>query len=738
VLFFAVLQVWQVLLYGGFAESVGVRARVALLQAHAQCANLAQAFGRCSSSGGTGSSTQHPSGEDISRPGCFSPNSTINNELCCSIVVKSQAPYLDMLLLLWWGVLLDCAAFNSTLPGVLQNHKSLLFGHTFPEVVEDVQGTYAAAWPSVLIAVASSLPGPKQLITARDPGDAAGGGRSQTPLGGSGSVSGAGTQQQDSQQAAWSSFVDLVSSGADLSAQGGTAAKAAADGSSAAAAADRAAELWHLQLQLQCANMHAVLLEVCLMLLSDAAAVCAAVLAVGAGSNGTMQELQQQQFIPAATAAARRVAVGLQALQLLLTQQHMQAGLVAPAVCCDIVKALTAVAEQVLLPWLQLVLLAQQQQSAGDHSQVWLGGGHAAAGSQEQPAWVSLARDKVFGAVLLASSELLHAIAAAFCKNADSLQQPPAAAAADAAAQLSCQELETVLALSSIAVPFVEHGSGTNGCLGRPLCCLPALTVRGPQQQSNSSSSSSAASQCLQTWQPGAEAVAACSSVCRAAACLLQQQQQGDHLSSPAAEEAVWQLAMRLVLTAAPGSQLQAAQQLLGSCLQGRPGDSQQQLACSLAVSACNTLCDAVTATVQQLCSSSSDALRQATVADPAARLPVLLAGLLQAASSCSSCADVPGCAAAAERCCGVLLWCLKQYGPQQQQQQQLGLGLDAAAAAGCRLVACKVLEALRLLLQDAAGAAAAAGQQQQQGRVLLANQAAAAVAPQVRRGVRL
>jgi hypothetical protein len=279
-----------------------------------------------------------------------------------------------MLLLLWWGVLLDCAAFNSTLPGVLQNHKSLLFGHTFAEVVEDVQGTYAAAWPSVLIAVASSLPGPKQLVTARDAGGAAGGGRSLTPEGVSGSVSGAGTQQQDSRQAAWSSFVDLVSSGADLSAQSGTAAKAAADGSSAAAAADRAAELWHQQLQLQCANMHAVLLEVCLMLLSDAAAACAAVLAVGAGSNGTMQELQQQQLIPAATAAARRVAVGLQALQLLLTQQHMQAGLVAPAVCCDVVKALTAVAEQVLLPWLQLVLLAQQQQqSAGDHPPAGLG-----------------------------------------------------------------------------------------------------------------------------------------------------------------------------------------------------------------------------------------------------------------------------------------------------------------------------------------------------------------------------
>jgi hypothetical protein len=659
-----------------------------------------------------------------------------------------------MLLLLWWGVLLDCAAFNSTLPGVLQNHKSLLFGHTFAEVVEDVQGTYAAAWPSVLIAVASSLPGPKQLVTARDAGGAAGGGRSLTPEGVSGSVSGAGTQQQDSRQAAWSSFVDLVSSGADLSAQSGTAAKAAADGSSAAAAADRAAELWHQQLQLQCANMHAVLLEVCLMLLSNAAAACAAVLAVGAGSNGNRQELQQQQLIPAATAAARRVAVGLQALQLLLTQQHMQAGLVAPAVCCDVVKALTAVAEQVLLPWLQLVLLAQQQQqSAGDHPPAGLGVGQAAsgsssgaagAGSQEQPAWVSLARDKVFGAVLLASSELLHAIAATCCKHAESIQPPPTAAAGDAAAHLSSQVLEAVLALSSIAVPFVEQGGGSNGCQGRHLCCLPALTVVGPQQQLNSSSSS-AGSQGLQTWQPGAEAVAACSSTCRAAVCVLQQehqhpqqQQQGEGLCPPAAVEAVWQLAMRLVLTAAPGSQLQAAQQLLGSCLQERPGYIEQQSTSSLTVSTCNTLCDAVTATVQQLCSSStSDASGHATVADTAARLPVLLAGLLQAASSCSSRADVPGCAAAADRCCGVLLWCLKQYHPQQQQQKQLGRGLDAAAAAGSRLVACKVLEALRLLLQDAAGAAAASGQQQQ-GRVLLANQAAAAVTPQVRRGVRL
>jgi hypothetical protein len=730
------LQVWQVLLYGGFAESVGVKARVALLQAHAQCANLAQAFGRCSSSssGGTSKDPAAAAADDdalgVSRPGCFSPNSTINNELCCSIVVKSQAPYLDMLLLLWWGVLLDYAAFNSTLPGVMQNHKSLLFGHTYPEVVEAVQGTYAAAWPSVLIAVASNLPGPQQLIAATASGASS---SSQVVV---------PAQQQDPRQAAWSAFVDLVSSGTELVAKGGGSSSSnsvSSSGASAAAAvaADKAAELWHQQLLLQCRGMHAVLLEVCLMMLSEAAAACAAALAAS-----HQQQQQQQVALPAAAvAAARRVAVSLQAVQLLLTRQHIQAGLASVDVCADVTRALAAVAQQVLLPWLQLAQWSHQHQQQQQDQSLTVGmaalqlfassSADAAANSQSQPDSASVARDKVFGAVLLASCELLQGIAAATCCQPGSSQPQPAAAAAaaaaaaldgEAAAALSGQVLETVLALSSIAVPFVEP-AGSCGAAAEQVSYMPAFTEAVQQQQQLSSSSSEANHASLQTWQPSSQAAAACSSLCRTAAWLTQQQQQQTGLQ---ATEAVWLLALRLALTAAPGQQLLAAQQLLEACLQGCAACIQQQSAHSAAVSACNTMCDAVTAAVQQSCSSSS---AQPVLLDATARLPVLLTGLLQAAACCCSCPDeVPACTAAVDRCCGVLVWALKQYQPRHlQQQQQLNSSiLPAAAESG--LVAVRVLEALRLLLQDAASATG----QQQQGRGVLAQQCAAAVTPQV------
>jgi hypothetical protein len=724
------LQVWQVLLYGGFAESVGVKARVALLQAHAQCANLAQAFGRCSSGSGSGTSKDPAAAADgdalvFSRPGCFSPNSTINNELCCSIVVKSQAPHLDMLLLLWWGALLDYAAFNSTLPGVLQNHKSLLFGHTYPEVVEAVQGTYAAAWPSVLIAVASNLPGPQQLIAS-----------TANSASSSSTHAAVSAQQQDTRQAAWSAFVDLISSGTELVAKGGSSSKGVSGlgASAGAAAADKAAQLWHQQLLLQCRGMHAVLLEVCLMMLSEAAAACAAALLA------SQQEQQQQQVaLPAAAvAAARRVAVSLQAMHLLLTRQHIQAGLSRVDVCADVSRALAAVADQALLPWLQLAHQQQQQQQQDQSLTMSMktfqvptssSAAAAAANSQCQPDCASIARDKVFSAVLLASCELVQGIAAATCCQPGTSQPQPAAAAAAAldgevAAALRAQVLETVLALSSIAVPFLEP-DGSCSAAAEQVSYMPAFTEPVQQQQQQSRISREAYEVSSQTLQPSPQAAAACSSLCRTAAWLTQHQQQQTDLQ---VTEAVWLLALRLVITAAPGQQLQAAQQLMEACLQGCAASiQQQQSAHTAAVSACNTLCEAVMAAAQQLCSSSN---AKPVLLDAAARLPVLLTGLLQAAACCGSCPDVPACTAAVDRCCGVLVWVLKQYQPYQHQQQQLllGSGIGPAAAAESGMVAVRVLEALRLLLQDSVSATG----QQQQGRAALARQCAAALTPQV------
>lgn len=747
------------LLYGGFAESVGVKARVALLQAHAQCSNLAQAFG--GSSGGSGggsraagaassssSSRGAPAaaadGDDalgIVQPGCFSPNSTINNELCCSIVVKSQAPYLDMLLLLWWGLLLDYAAFSSPLPGVVQNHKSLLFGHTYPEVVEAVQGTYAAAWPAVLIAVASNLPGPEQLASAA---------QSETVKGS------AVGQQQEALVAAWSAFVDTVSSGADL------AAKSSSTGSNklqVAGAADKAASQWHQQLQLQCKGMHAVLVDMCLMLLFQSAAACATALQNSAaeaaasmecgGRDAEAQQQQHQQVAPsaAAVAAARRVAVSLQALQLLLTQEHIRSGLVSVEVCCDVVEALGAVSEHVLLPWLQLCVHQQdtQHQQAQPAQQALLermASLHAAPsgslpGSRASAPSTAAAADKVFGTVLLSASELLHAVAAAACVQPNGRSEQ-AVGVTEGTAVLETHIVEALLALSSMAVPFVvdTHGASSNtantttASAATHASCTAAFTVAQQQQQPPQlQGSNSTASTSVQ--QPSRQAAAACSSLCRTAE-LLMQLQPGP---SPGIVDAAWHLALRLVLTAAPGPQLQAAHKLLDSCLAACASNMQQdpQGSCSRTATACQVLCDAVAPTVQQLCGgggASGKAPLQA-VPDAAARLPVLLSGLMASAALSSSPAAAAGAGstAAVDRTCGVLQWCLEQYGQPQEPDRTSTDAVAGAAQAGAALVVCKVLEALRTLLQDAVGQT---GQQQQQGTAAFAQQCAAAVIPQV------
>jgi len=764
------LQVWHVLLYGGFAESVGVKARVALLQAHAQCANLAQAFGSDSSSAGGSSSraaiTQAAAADDVAlgivRPGCFSPNSTINNQLCCSIVVKSQAPYLDMLLLLWWGVLLDYAAFSSTVPGFLDGHKSLLFGHTFPEVVDAVRGTYAAAWPDVLIALASNLPGPQQLAA----GSAAAGSRSTTQQ------QVAPEQQQD---AGWSAFVDLVFSGADLTAKGSSSSSngaATKPGSSSAGpsagAADKVASHWHKQLQVQCASIHANLIDVCLML-SDAAAACAEALQACCSSTAAAAAgiaAGHSSVLPVAVVGpARRTAISLQALQLLLTQQHLQAGLVSPEVCCDVVKGLTAVAEHVLLPWLQWALASSQQQQQQQPGQQALLDAMAslhvasgtttaavAAGSTGTNACAAAAGDKVFGAVLLAASQLLLAVAS----QVPGSSGQEAAMVQDAADGLADHILEALLVLSSAAVPFAEppalNSSSSQGVEADPMRqwvpCLPAFTERLPVQQEvrqgGYAGSGTMETVVLRTCQPSPEAVAACSSLCQAAACLLQQKQEGT-------VQAVWHLALRLMLTAAPGPQLQSGHKLLDSCLaacvdihwaavQASVQQQQQQQPISgMAATTCQVLCDSVTVAAEQLCTSSSSG-QASVLPDASARLPVLIPGLLQAASACSSCSDSPACAAAVERCCGVLLWCLQLRSPEGNTPSgtgtaRTGSSLDSShGEAGSGLLVCRVLEALRQLLQDAVGLLGQQqGQQQPLGKAQFAQQCAATVIPQVR-----
>jgi hypothetical protein len=226
--------------------------------------------------------------------------------------------------------------------------------------------------------------------------------------------------------------------------------------------------------------------------------------------------------------------------------------------------------------------------------------------------------------------------------------------------------------------------------------------------------------------------------LCCTAACLLQQQQQQLHpqhqqqqgKQPPDVAQVLWHLSLRLLLTAAPGTQLQSASKLADSCVLvlSTAVKQEQGWAGDLVVQACvGVLSDAVAAAGQQLCKAGGSNAGQQVLPDAVARLPVLLSALLQAAACCSSLPEASTASAAAvSRACGMLLWCLQQHASVLQQGLELGA---AAQADGSGLVACKVLEALRQLLQEAVGPT---GQQQLPGKLLLAQQCAAAVIPQV------
>ncbi|KAF8072444.1 hypothetical protein HT031_000103 [Scenedesmus sp. PABB004] len=638
----APLQGWAGLLYGGHAEAVGVRARVALLQAHAQCANLASALAASSGDGG-GHRASHPGGAGA-RAGA----------LCRDIVATAQAPHRDLLLLLWWGLLLDCAAFSSPLPGVLAGHKSLLFGDSHPEIVDAVQGTFAAAWPAVLVALASGLPPPAELAAAV--------------------ARASGEQQQP----------PAVSSGAGLP----------------------RGDVFARQLQLQCGAMHAALVDISSMLLCDAAAACGAALAGGdAGDGGSPPRRARVRAPPAwggraAVAAAQRAAVALQALQLLLSRQHFEAGLAPPGTVQEVAGRLSALALEVLAPWQRLRLQQQEeaQQAAAGVAALSLGAGAPPAlrsGDADADAHAAAA-DRAFGLLLTAAADQCQALAAGLHAAAGS-GGGGAADQGGGAAEL----LEALLALSSVAAPFEARGA-----VVLPAGARRQRAAAGAAAASGGAPSSSAQ---LASAEPTGPVVAACSSLCLAGSSLLQAARAEQFATLLPALSG---LGLRLLLTAAPGAQLAAAQALLDSCWSaaaaGAAAAGQQQQ--PAAAPACEALCAAAAAAAVQVCGSARG---QPAIADAAARLPALLAALLAAAASCCAADGAAASPAAAQQCCGVLLWALQQHRPG-----------GAAEAEGPALVACKVLEAVRSLLQDDAA-------QQQAGRAALAQLVTAAVVPQ-------
>lgn len=116
----APLAQWTQLSYAMYAEWVGVQARLALLQAHAQCACIAQNGG---------------------------------DEVCVRLVQQSQAPFKEVLLVLWIALLQDYAVLFSQPHQVLEHYRSALFGDASPALVDVLKGSYEEAVPVVLEAV---------------------------------------------------------------------------------------------------------------------------------------------------------------------------------------------------------------------------------------------------------------------------------------------------------------------------------------------------------------------------------------------------------------------------------------------------------------------------------------------------------------------------------------------------------------------------------------------------------
>lgn len=109
--------------YAAFAEWVGVQAKVALLQAHAQCACIG-----------------------------------VKDASCGAVVARAQEPHRPALLALWAVLLQDQVLMTTQPAGVALAHRSALYGSAQPTLLSAVRPVYAGAWPVVAEALTRSLP----------------------------------------------------------------------------------------------------------------------------------------------------------------------------------------------------------------------------------------------------------------------------------------------------------------------------------------------------------------------------------------------------------------------------------------------------------------------------------------------------------------------------------------------------------------------------------------------------
>jgi len=205
---------WEALSQPSYAEWVGARARVALLQAHAQCASIGR------SAGGDG--------------------------LTAAIVAEAQKPHRDMLLVLWRALLQDYAVLATQPPAVAAAHASLLLGDAAAGGGAGGCGAavlpqLAAAAPAALEALSRHLPRAADIAGARDAflkmhGGAAAAAAAALLSGGPGAMAPSAVAATASALARWDDFAAAMPSPPPADAAAG-----AGPGSAAAAAAAAAA-----------------------------------------------------------------------------------------------------------------------------------------------------------------------------------------------------------------------------------------------------------------------------------------------------------------------------------------------------------------------------------------------------------------------------------------------------------------------------------------------------------------
>ena len=574
----APLAGWRALAFPQYAEAVSVLSRVALLQAHAQCANIASAAAVAAGSGGGGSG----SGGNATAAAV--------GELCASMIVKAQAPHAGMLRVLWVALLQDHAALATQEPAVAGHYRSMLFGDATPALADGTLACYEAAWPDALPAAVAALPPAAAVAAAREAEARAA--RAPSPAAGA--------------PPSWAEFVDAV---------------AASDGAAASP------EAWEEQAAARAWAFFSFLLDDSLALASDHAGQAADAFAAGQPR--------------AAAAAAARAAAALRALGALLARERLEAGLVAPEVSRGAAELLTAVAYDTLYPM------------------AWARAASAAAGPPSRAATPS-AGGEAGAAASTADSAAVGALAEAAAGVAEALCR--GATAPGTLGELGPALVEALLALTSVAAPFSLTRAAGAGGGGSKAVAAAAVAAARYAPAAAAAAGSSEQQRALD------RALAAC--LAGARALLAQRDPAARALVAPLCE-----MGVRLLLTAAPGPQLAAAQAFF--------------------VEAClPAAAHAADGTAAAACAQLEAAARQAVAAagSDSARLPAVFSGLLAAAAAAAAVGDD----GAADRSDGALA--CRALGAVQQ-----AINCDGAPA-----VQRAALEALRSALQDAQQASGA------------------------------